>query len=67
MPAADLVPAVDALAFAGAAFRAPYHGLVVLLEDDPVGAPMACPRRLAHDAGLAILEPADLAELRDAI
>ena len=67
VPAADLVPAVDALAFAGAAFRAPDHGLVVLLEDDPVGAPMACPRRLAHDAGLAILEPADLAELRDAI
>lgn len=67
VPAADLVPAVDALAFAGAAFRAPDHGLVVLLEDDPLGAPMACPRRLAHDAGLAILEPADLAELRDAI
>ncbi len=67
VPAVDLVPAVDALAAAAEAFRAPDHGLVVLLEDDPAGAPATCPRRLARDAGLAILEPADLAELRDSV
>lgn len=67
VPAGDLVLAVEALREARAQFRDPEHGLAVILEDDPVGEPMLCPRRIAIDAGLAVLEPSDLSGLRDAI
>ena len=67
VPAADLVVSVDALRDARASFTDPEHGLAVLLEDDPAGEPALCPRRLARDAGLAIVEPGDLSSLRDAI
>jgi hypothetical protein len=67
VPAADLVVALDAMRDARASFTDPEHGLAVILEDDPVGEPGICPRRLARDAGLAILEPGDLSALRDSI
>ena len=67
VPAADLVAAVDALRDARAQFRDPEHGLAVLLEDDPVGEPMLCPRRLAIDAGMPVVEPSDLSALRHAV
>jgi indolepyruvate ferredoxin oxidoreductase len=67
VPAEDLVGAVDALREARAQFRDPEHGLAVILEDDPAGEPMLCPRRLAIDAGLAVVEPPDLSSLRDCI
>lgn len=67
VPASDLVLAVEALRDARAQFRDPEHGLAVILEDDPAGEPMLCPRRLAVDAGLPVFEPADLSGLRDAI
>jgi hypothetical protein len=67
VPAGDLVGAVEALRDARTQFRDPEHGLAVLLEDDPAGEPMLCPRRLAIDAGLAVVEPSDLGGLRDAV
>ena len=67
VPSGDLVFAVEALREARAQFRDPEHGLAIILEDDPAGEPMLCPRRLAIDAGLAVLEPPDLSTLRDAI
>ena len=67
VPASDLLFAVEALREARANFRDPEHGLAVLLEDDPAGEPMLCPRRIAVDAGLPIVEPADLSSLRDAV
>jgi hypothetical protein len=67
VPACDLVSALDALRDARAAFGDPEHGLAVILEDDPVGEPGICPRRLARDAGLVIVEPGDLSALRDSI
>ena len=67
VPAGDLVLAVEALREARAQFRDPEHGLAVILEDDPVGEPMLCPRRIAIDAGLAVVEPSDLSGLRDSI
>ena len=67
VPAWDLVGALDALRAAKTAFNDPEHGLAVIIEDDPVGEPQICPRRLARDAGLAIVEPGDLSGLRDSI
>ena len=67
IPASDLVGAVEGLRGARASFGNPEQGLVVVLEDDPENEPMICPRRLAIGAGLPVLEPADLASLRDAI
>jgi indolepyruvate ferredoxin oxidoreductase len=67
VPASDLVSAVDALRDARTSFTSPEHGLAVLLEDDPVGEPTLCPRRIAHDVGIAIIEPGDLSALRDSI
>ena len=67
VPSGDLVFAVEALREARAQFRDPEHGLAVILEDDPEGEPMLCPRRIAIGAGLAVIEPPDLSSLRDAI
>jgi len=67
VPAADLVVAVEALRDARAQLRDPEHGLAIVLEDDSAEEPMLCPRRLAIDAGLAVLEVPDLSSLRDAI
>lgn len=67
VPSADLVGAVAALAHARASLVNPEHGLAVVLEDDPDGAPMLCPRRIAVDAGLPVIEPTDTASLRDSI
>ena len=67
VPASDLVAAVAALRGARASFMSPGHGVALILEDDPDGAPMLCPRRLAIDAGLPIVEPTDLSSLRDAV
>ncbi len=67
VPATDLVYAVEALRAAASAWRDPEQGLAIILEDDPILEPMLCPRRLAIDAGLPVLEPADLSSLRDAI
>ncbi len=67
VPAADLVFAVDALREARAGFRDPEHGLAIILEDDPQNEPMLCPRRIAIDAGIPVIEPADLSSLRDSI
>jgi Pyruvate/2-oxoacid:ferredoxin oxidoreductase gamma subunit len=67
VPAADLVAAVDALREASAQFRDPEHGLAIIIEDDPQREPQICPRRIAVDAGLAVVEPGDLSSLRDAI
>ncbi|MFM1804264.1 MAG: hypothetical protein RL136_1143 [Planctomycetota bacterium] len=67
IPAADIVVAVDALRDARANFRSPEHGLAVVLEDDPVAEPSLCPRRIAIDAGFAVIEPADLSALRDSV
>ena len=67
VPASDLVGAVEGLRGARAAFGHPEQGLVVVLEDDPENEPMICPRRLAIGAGLPVVEPTDLASLRDAI
>lgn len=64
---ADLVVALDAMRDARASFADPGHGFAVLLEDDPSSDPGICPRRLARDAGLAIIEPGDLSSLRDSI
>jgi len=67
VPSGDLVFAVEALREARSQFRDPEHGLAVILEDDPAGEPMLCPRRIAIGAGLAVVEPPDLSSLRDAI
>ena len=67
VPAEDLVFAVETLRAARAQFRDPEHGLAILLEDDPEREPMLCPRRIAIDAGLPVVEPPDLSSLRDAI
>ena len=67
VPASDLVVAVDALRDARAAFATPTQGLAIVIEDDPAGEPSLCPRRIARDAGLAIVEPGDLSSLRDSI
>ena len=67
VPSSDLVVAVEALRDARTRLRDPEHGLAIVLEDDAVLEPMLCPRRLATDAGLAVLEVPDLSSLRDAI
>ena len=67
VPSADLVGAVSALREARASFLNPEHGVALILEDDPDGAPMMCPRRIAVDAGMPVIEPTDLASLRDSI
>ena len=67
VPSEDLVFAVEALRSARAQFRDPEHGLAILLEDDPLREPMLCPRRIAIDAGLPVVEPPDLSSLRDAV
>ncbi|MFZ9881508.1 MAG: hypothetical protein ACO3QC_08920, partial [Phycisphaerales bacterium] len=67
VPARDLVASIDALRDARAAFRDPEHGLAIVLEDDPAGEPMICPRRLAAGAGLPVVAPGDLSELRDSV
>ena len=67
VPSGDLVAAVAALRDARAAFVAADHGMAILIEDDPAELPMVCARRLAADAGIAIVEPSDLASLRDGI
>lgn len=67
VPASDLVQAVEALRDARMHFRDPEHGLAVLLEDDPATEPMLCPRRIASEAGFAVIEPSDLSGLRDAV
>jgi indolepyruvate ferredoxin oxidoreductase len=67
VPSGDLIFAVEALREARSQFRDPEHGLAVILEDDPAGEPMLCPRRIAIGAGLAVVEPPDLSSLRDAI
>ncbi|MFM7050612.1 MAG: hypothetical protein ACKOYN_00555, partial [Planctomycetota bacterium] len=67
VPARDLVASIDALRDARAAFRDPEHGLAIVLEDDPAGEPMICPRRVAAGAGLPVIAPGDLSELRDAV
>ncbi|MCE2882631.1 MAG: hypothetical protein LW636_09805 [Planctomycetaceae bacterium] len=67
VPARDLVASIDALRDARAAFRDPEHGLAIVLEDDPAGEPMICPRRVAAGAGLPVVAPGDLSELRDSV
>ncbi len=67
VPACDLVGSVEALRDARANFRDPEHGLAIVIEDDPAGEPMLCPRRIAIDAGLPVIEPPDLSSLRDSI
>jgi len=67
VPACDLVGAVEALRDARANFRDPEHGLAIVIEDDPAGEPMLCPRRIAIDAGLPVIEPPDLSSLRDSV
>ena len=67
VPGIDLVGAFAALRDARASFRDPEQGLVLVLEDDPEGEGVLCPRRVAAAIGLPVLEPQDLAEVRDSI
>jgi hypothetical protein len=67
VPSRDLVASIAAFHDARAAFRTPDAGLALFIEDDPLAQPLVCPRRVAVDAGLPVLEPTDLSSLRDAV
>ncbi len=42
-------------------------GVVLVVEDDPLGCPAICPRRAMAGLGLPIIEPATVDRLRDAV
>jgi indolepyruvate ferredoxin oxidoreductase len=47
--------------------RMPEAGVVLVVEDDPLGCPAICPRRSMAALGLPIVEPSTVDGLRDAV
>jgi len=65
VPHDHLTPATAAIARASTATLPRGGALLVLVEDDPGGAPAASPRRLLARLGMPTVEPADTSQLRD--
>jgi Pyruvate/2-oxoacid:ferredoxin oxidoreductase gamma subunit len=67
VPNEELALATDAITRAAGETLPRGGALVLLLEDRPCGSPATCPRRLARAIDVPVLEPEDLADMRDGL